>query len=65
VGSGVAELKAQLDGGELRSRSGFQQITITDSVHGVGAAEGAADLVATDGLAHVVDHDHGGTRSFA
>src|SRR5215471_6375578 len=65
LGSGIPELKAQLDGGELRSRSGQQQITVADGVQGAGAAEGAADLVATDGFSHVMDHDEGGAGSFA
>ena len=65
LGRGVAELEAQLDGGELGSGSGHQQITITDGVQGAGAAEGAADFVAPDGFAHVVDHDEGGAGSFA
>jgi len=33
-------------------------------VQGAGAAEGAADLVATDGFAHVMDDDERGAGNF-
>ena len=63
--SGVAKLEAQLDGVELRSRSGQQQVTVAHGMQGAGAAEGAADLVTADGFAHVMHHDQRGAGSFA
>ena len=63
--SGVAELEAQLDGGELRRGSGQQQVAVAHGMQGAGAAEGAADLVTADGFAHVMHHDERGARSIA
>ena len=63
--SRVAKLKTKLDGGELRSRPGEQQITVAHRMQGTGAAKGAADLVTADGFADMVHDDEssaGGIR---
>src|SRR5437868_4026199 len=52
---GVAKLETQFDrGGHLRRRARQQQVGITHGVERRGAAEGAADLIASDRLAHVM-----------
>jgi len=63
--SGVAELKTQLDGGQLRRRPRDEQVAVAHRVQRAGAAKGAADLVAANRFAHVVHHDERGVRSVA
>jgi hypothetical protein len=53
---GVAELKAQLDGGgQMGRRPREQQIGVADRVQCRGTAEGAADLFAADRFANIYD----------
>src|SRR5215831_893897 len=61
-GGGIAELEAQLQGGQLRRRTGEQQVTVTDGVQGAGTAEGAANLMAANGLSDMVHHDKSGAE---
>ena len=44
----------------IRRRAGEQHVTVADGVQRPAAAEGAADLIAADGLAQVVNDDQGG-----
>src|SRR2546426_637761 len=49
--SGVAELEAQLDGGQLGRRPREEHITVAHCMQGAGATEGAADFKTRDRLA--------------
>lgn len=62
---GVAELKAQLDRGQIGGTARQQQITVADSVQRRRAPEGAADLVAADGLSNMVDDNERRVRGIA
>ena len=55
--SGVAELEAQLDGGQLGRRPREEHITVAHCMQGAGATEGAADFKTRDRLADMMDYD--------
>jgi hypothetical protein len=62
---GIAKLKAQLDGGQTRRRPRQQQVAVAHRVQRRRAAEGAADLIAADGLAHMMHHNQRRSRGIA
>src|SRR6266480_900617 len=61
----VAKLETKLDGSELRSRPGEQQITVAHRMQGARAAKGAADLVTADGFADMVHDDESSAGGIA
>ena len=61
----VTKLEAEFDGVELGRRPCEQDVAVAYGVQGAGPPESAADFVATDGFAHVVDYDQCCSRSIA
>jgi len=65
LGSGVAELEAQLGRVELRGRPGEEHLAVSDGMKGAGATEGTADFVTADRLADVMHDNQGCLGSIA